>query len=129
MIKFNRSHSYFEGVLCLKPQRGKILNLMDPKQRQALCYQLHVEYSSLLLTVICWVIFAFYKLKFILISLKRGYLPTRAEDIFIAQLWAQIQGIPGPQFTITFELLVLRTQEVVSLPIGSVGDSWPLSQR
>lgn len=102
---------------------------MDPKQRQALCYQLNVEYSSLLLTVICWVIFAFYMLKFILLSLKIGYLLTRAEDVFIVLLWAQIQGIPGPQFTMTFELLVLRTQEVVSLPIGSVGDSWSRSQR
>lgn len=49
VIKFNKSHSYFEEVLCLKPQRGKLLNLIDPKQRQALCYRWNVGQYSLLI--------------------------------------------------------------------------------
>lgn len=68
------------------------------------------------------------QLNFILLSLKRGYLLARAEDVFILLLWAQVQGVPGPQVVITFELLELRTQEVISIPIRSVGDSWPSSQ-
>lgn len=35
VVKFNRRHSYFEEVLCLKPQRGKLFNLMDPQQKQS----------------------------------------------------------------------------------------------
>lgn len=68
------------------------------------------------------------QLNFILLSLKRGYLLARAEDVFILLLWAQVQGVPGPQVVVTFELLELRTQEVISIPIRSVGDSWPSSQ-
>lgn len=128
MIKFNRSHFYFEGVLCLKPQRGKILNLMDPKQRQALVTNCMFNIFFIMLTVICWVIFAFYKLNFILLSLKIGYLLTWAEDVVILLLWVLVQGIPGPQFTITFELLMLRTQEIISIPTRLVGNSWPCSQ-
>lgn len=41
---------------------------------------------------------------------------------------AQVQDVPGPQVIITFELLVVRTQEVISIPMRSVGDIWPSSQ-
>lgn len=65
-LHFNRIHFYFEEVLCWKPQKGKILNVMKPKQKQVLCYQLNVHYSSLfyglwlvglLLRSVSWTIF------------------------------------------------------------------------
>lgn len=77
-------------------------------------------FFSIVSTGIGWVIFAVCKLKFMLLSLNMSYLPTRAGDVFILLLWAQVQGIPGPQFTVTFEFLILRTQEVVSIPTRSI---------